>query len=167
MASISRWGRLWSVLRVPSVIGLSVVLFGVYSWFDLRAAGLRSSLTTTEVTTFDGLVAEQGMAWVVVMVVLNALLAVTAAVLVVESFRLVKARRSAAATGACTAGGGLLLGLSTFGCPSCTIPLLGTLGLTFAASSLPFAGLEFKVIGLAITSGILYWMLRPARQFVR
>ena len=52
MASVSRWGRLWSVLLVPSVIGLSVVLFGVYSWFDLRAAGLRSSLTTTQVTNY-------------------------------------------------------------------------------------------------------------------
>jgi hypothetical protein len=167
MVSTSRWGRLLAVALTPSAIGISVAMFSAYSWFDLRAAGMGSSLATTETTTFRGLVAEQGLAWVTVMLALNAILAITAAVLVVESFRQLKARRAAAATGACTAGGGLLLGLSTFGCPSCTMPLLGTLGLTFAASSLPFAGLEFKVIALAITGGILYWMLRPARQFAR
>lgn len=166
MASVSRWGRLLSVARTPSVLALSPAFFAVYSWFDLRSAGMNSSLTTTQVTTFGGLVDEQGPAWVATMVALNALLALTAAVLVVESFRQLKTRRAAAATGACTAGGGLLIGLSTFGCPSCTMPLLGTLGLTFAASSLPLAGLEFKLAALAITGAILFWLLRPARQLV-
>lgn len=162
MATGGRWSRLRTILRTRSVIGLSTVMFGIYMAMDMREGGRQADLTTTKLGTFSGYAEYFGLPYLIGMIALNALLAVTAAVLMVQSFRLLKARRAAASSGVCTVGGGLLLGFSAFACPGCPLPLLATLGTTFFATSLPLYGLEFKLITLVITGSMLFWVLRPS-----
>ncbi|WP_203907385.1 hypothetical protein [Rhizocola hellebori] len=137
------------------------MIFGLYMWFDMREGGREADLTTTKLGTFSGYTEYFGLPYLTGMIVLNVLLAVTAAVLMVQSFRLLKARRAAARSGVCTVGGGLLLGFSAFACPGCPLPLLATLGTTFFAASLPLYGLEFKIVTLIITGIVLFRLLRP------
>jgi hypothetical protein len=155
---------LWSILLTPSVIVLSIVLFAVYLLFDLREGGPTASLTTTHLASVPRYAKLFGVPFTAGMVVLDVLLAVVGAVLMVQSFRMVKAYRSARRAGVCTLGTSLLVGFSAFACPGCPLPLLATLGTTFVATSLPLYGLEFKILALAITGLMLWWVLRIERR---
>jgi hypothetical protein len=54
----------------------------------------------------------------------------------------------------------VFLGIATFGCPSCILPIAGTLGLIFTAQTLPFFGIEFHVLSLLILRGTFAWLIR-------
>jgi hypothetical protein len=97
------------------------------------------------------------------MIVLDALLAIASAILMVQSYRMLRTRRAAGAAGAATTGGSLLLGFFAFGFPGCPLPLLATLGVTFFATSLPLYGLEFKLLSLAIVLLVLVYVRRKQR----
>ena len=145
-----------------AVVGLlGLALFTLYMFFDLREAE-DQNLATTKITSVSGLQHMYGLWYMVAVIVLNALLALVSAVLAVQSFALIKARRRSGATGACSAGASVLVGFGVFGCPSCTVPLLGTLGLTAAASSLPLKGIEFKFVALIVIVFGLWWLRRRA-----
>jgi hypothetical protein len=152
------------VLRTPGVIVVSIVLFAIYMVFDLREGGRTANLKTTELATLPAYVKHFGGWYVAGMIGLNLALAVLGAVLVVQSYRLLKARRAAARTGACTVGASLLIGFSAFACPGCPLPLLATLGTAFFATSLPLYGLEFKVLALLLNVGALFWLTRSRRR---
>ena len=69
----------------------------------------------------------------------------------------------ARAGGTCSAAS-VLLGVATAGCPTCVVPLAGTLGLVFFAGSLPLLGLEFQLVSVAVLLVGLTWMLRRSRR---
>lgn len=47
-----------------------------------------------------------------------------------------------------TGYGGVITGIIASGCPSCGVPLLGLIGFPLALYSLPFKGLELKVLSI-------------------
>lgn len=147
------------LLTVPTIV-LSVVLFAVYMVFDLREGGRQASLATTEVVTPGRYGNLFGNLFLTGMIILDALLAVASAILLVQSYRMLKARRDGGTTGACSTGGSLLLGFFTFACPGCPLPVLGSLGVTFFATSLPLYGLEFKILALLLVVGALVYIQR-------
>ena len=63
-------------------------------------------------------------------------------------------------TMACSTSATVFLGIATFGCPSCILPIAGTLGLVFMAQTLPFFGIEFHVLSLLILLGTFAWLIR-------
>jgi hypothetical protein len=151
--------RLWPSLLAIAL--LSVALFVLYIFFDLRAGGSHQTMLAHKTTTLGGLREMFGTWFLVGTLVLDVLLAVGAAVLMVNSYQLLRARLGGRA-GACSVGTSMLIGFGTFSCPSCTVPLLGTLGVTFAASSMPLYGLEFKLLALVLLGATLVWMRRRA-----
>lgn len=152
-------GELRQLISVP-VIAIAIVLFGIYLWFDLRAGGRNNTLTTTKLTTPADLWSSMGGLFLISMIVLNVVLALVSAILLVQSYRMIRARREGGAAGACTTGGSLLLGFFAFSCPSCSLPILATIGVTFAATSLPLYGLEFKLLALIGVFLMLVWLRR-------
>ncbi len=58
----------------------------------------------------------------------------------------------------------VFLGIATFGCPSCILPIAGRLGLVFTAQTLPFFGIEFHVLSLLILVGTFAWLIRLVRK---
>src|SRR5262245_21884210 len=117
-----------SASRVPgwvSVGGIAVVLFVVYVVFDLREGGAKASLATTRIVAPTHYLAFMSGAWLVGMYVLDAVLAVAAAALLVQSYRTVR-QRLGGGVGACSTGSTVLLGFFAFACPACPLPLLGT-----------------------------------------
>jgi len=160
--SMSRTGwraELRELLTAPVMV-LAVVLFAVYMLFDLREGGRNASLTTTKIVSPGRYGELFGGLYLTGMIVLNVLLSLVSAILMVQSYRMLKARRDGATTGACTTGGSILVGFLAFACPGCPLPLLGTLGITFFATSLPLYGLEFKLVALAMVAGALVWIRR-------
>ena len=157
--------ELRQLLSAPVNI-LAVVLFGVYLVFDLREGGPTADLGTTEIVTPGRYGQLFGQLFLTGMIVLDALLALVSAILLVQSYRMLKARRDGGGTGACTTGGSLLLGFLTFACPGCPLPVLASLGVTFFATSLPLYGLEFKLLALALVVAALVWIRRrnPANR---
>jgi hypothetical protein len=147
-------------LLSPPVVVVAIVLFGVYLLFDLREGGREADLTTTEIVGPGRYGVLFGDPFMIGMVVLDVLLALASAILLVQSYRMVRARRKGGAAGACTTGGSLLLGFCTFACPGCPLPVLASLSITFAATSLPLYGLEFKLLALAMAVGVLIWIRR-------
>lgn len=147
-------------LLSPSVIITAIVLFAIYLVFDLREGGRNADLTTTRVVTPGKYGRSFGDLFLTGMIILDALLALVSAILLVQSYRMLKARREGAAAGACTTGGSLLLGFFAFACPGCPLPILASLGVTFFATSLPLYGLEFKLLALIGVFLMLVWIRR-------
>lgn len=152
-----------NVLRRPGYLALTAALgfafFALYTFFDLREGGRDSDLTTTRLGTPEFYIDAFGAPFFYGSVVLNTALAVLSAVVVVSSIALYRKRRAFAGA-ACSTAAPVLLGFAVFGCPGCVMPIAGSLGATFFATSLPLFGLEFKVISLLMVGGALFWMSR-------
>jgi len=151
--------------RLPVAVataGIALVLFLVYALFDLREGGARASLTTTEITrpTHYATFMKGGALWLAGMYVLDAVLAVVAAFLLVQSIRAIRQRLGGGEVGTCSIGSTVLLGFATFACPACPLPILGSLGVFFLASTLPLGGLEFKLLAILIVVAALVWSRR-------
>lgn len=152
-----------NTLRRPAYLALTVALgigfFALYTFFDLREGGPDASLSTTRLGTPDFYIEAFGAPFFYGSVVLNLALSAASAVLLVLSVAMYQHRR--AFTGAaCSTAAPVLLGFAVFGCPGCVMPIAGSLGATFFATSLPLFGLEFKVISLLVVGGTLVWISR-------
>ncbi|MBI5135157.1 hypothetical protein HZA86_02900 [Candidatus Uhrbacteria bacterium] len=55
--------------------------------------------------------------------------------------------------------GGALGGIVASGCPTCGAPLLALMGAPLALLSLPFRGIEIKVVSIALLISSTYWLL--------
>jgi hypothetical protein len=166
MASTARGGNVRSAPRVPdalAVAGIAIVLFIVYVVFDLREGGEKASLTTTRIVGPTRYLEFMSGAWLVGMYVLDAVLAVLAAVLLVRSFHAIRQRLRGGGVAACSTGSTVLVGFAAFACPACPLPLLGTIGVSFFASTLPLGGLEFKLLAILIVAAALFWYWRRER----
>lgn len=162
MASTARGGSVRSAPRVPdalAIAGIAVVLFIVYVVFDLREGGAKASLTTTRIVGPTRYLELMSGAWLAGMYVLDGVLAILAAVLLVRSFHAIR-QRTSGAVGACSTGSTVLVGFAAFACPACPLPLLGTIGVSFFASTLPLGGLEFKLLAILIVAAALAWYWR-------
>jgi hypothetical protein len=151
----------WAQAAIITVLAMG--LFVLYMFFDLREAP-GQNLGTTKMGTVADFAHSFGLWYAVGFVALDAVLAVASAILMVQSYQMVRARLMAGRTGACTVGTGVVIGFGAFGCPGCTVPVLGTLGMTLAASSLPLDGLEFKIAALIIVALGFWWLRRRANR---
>jgi len=152
-----------NLLRQPRYLalsaGLGIAFFALYTFFDLREGGRDSNLTTTRLGTPEFYIEAFGAPFFYGSVVLNVALSVLSAILVALSIALYR-KRQAFAGAACSTAAPVLLGFAVCGCPGCVMPIAGSLGATFFATSLPLFGLEFKVASLLVVVGALFWMSR-------
>lgn len=115
-------------------------------------------------------IAHFGALWFWGNVALDGALAVMNAVLVVWVIRALadrrRARAAARGAGAGTGGvmGALVIAFTTFGCPTCTVPLAGTLGVGFFASTLPLLGTELKLLAAVPLAVSLVVLARSRRR---
>lgn len=154
---------LWRPTHLALMVVLAVAFFGLYTFFDLREGGREADLGTTRLATPGFYVETFGAAWFYGSVALNLLLALLSAALVVLGLALCWEHRSGAGV-ACSVTAPALLGFATFGCPGCVMPLAGSLGASFFATSLPLLGLEFKLVSLAVVGAALFWMAHRIRD---
>jgi hypothetical protein len=75
-----------------------------------------------------------------------------------------KYRGFGAAGTACAAGGSVLVAAGA-GCPTCLIPATAALGIVIPLVSLPLAGVEFLIVDVLISIGLLAWFARRVRKF--
>ncbi|MBI5230512.1 MAG: hypothetical protein HY981_04420 [Candidatus Magasanikbacteria bacterium] len=68
-------------------------------------------------------------------------------------------KQGKAATGTALGASGAFGGIVASGCPTCGAPLLALIGAPFALMSLPFKGLELKVISLIFLFASIYWLI--------
>ena len=143
---------------------LTLLFWAFYTFFDLRQGGTHLTIFSLHVMSFQFFVEHFGLLYVVSRVVLDLLIAffsVLTIVLVVDNYR-----NGMLASSACSTGATFLLGFTTFGCPSCVVPIAGTFGVILTSQSLPLFGFEFKLLSLLISIGTLYWLLHRLKQAV-
>ncbi len=134
-----------------SYAGLTALFFVLYYAMSMRKQK-PTTLAATKLGTASYDIAHFGAAWFWGNVALDLVLAVMNAVLVMWAIQALadrrRARRVAKGSGAAAGGvvGSLAVAFATFGCPTCTLPLAGTLGIGVFASALPLLGTELKLL---------------------
>jgi hypothetical protein len=123
---------------------MTVIFAGAYLWMSMRKQK-PTTLTATHIGPISYDLAHFGNIWFWSNVGLDVLLGFMSAACMVWTIRRLQARRSAKGGAASTAGA-LAIAFATFGCPTCTLPLAGTLGIGVFASTLPLIGTEFKIL---------------------
>lgn len=58
----------------------------------------------------------------------------------------------------------VFFGILTYGCTPCVISFFGSLGIAFSVIALPFAGLPYKFISLAILLIGLLWVIQSIKK---
>ncbi len=102
---------------------------------------------------------EFGVFLVIVNIVLNILMALLSSILLVGSEIMVKSTKSSS-----LGFFAVIFGIFTYGCTTCVITFLANLGIVFSVIALPYAGLPYKFISLAL---IILGFLLTARQLKR
>lgn len=72
--------------------------------------------------------------------------------------------KAKAAANKATSGVGVITGIVASGCPSCGTPLLGLVGFPLGLFSLPFRGLELKVLSIAFLLLSIYLISKNVRK---
>jgi hypothetical protein len=140
-------------------IALTIVFWLLYTFFDLRQGGVHLTIFSTHVMSFSFFIGRFGLAYVVSRIVLDILIAFLSALtiaLVIDSYR--NGNRLVVGS-TCSTGATVLLGFTTFGCPSCVLPIAGTFGAVLTSETLPLFGFEFKILSLLICIGTLFWLV--------
>jgi hypothetical protein len=57
----------------------------------------------------------------------------------------------------------IFFGILTYGCTPCVISFFATFGITFSVIALPFAGLPYKFISLALLILGVFWVIRSIK----
>lgn len=149
--------------------GLAAVFFLLYYALSMRQQK-PTTLSATQLGPPSYDIAHFGPVWFWGNVALDVVLAVMNAVLVIWTVQAFadrrRARRTARGTGAGAGGvvGSLGVAFATFGCPTCTVPLAGTLGGSIFASALPLAGTELKLLAAVPLAVALVFLSRARRR---
>ncbi len=153
-----------TMLKRPVYLALTVVLTllftAVYGFFDLREGGKHTTLFTTHIQSLQFYTHYFGAWYVTGSIVLDVLTALFSAILISLTIANYRNHSSMFAGTACSTAATPGLGIATFGCPGCIMPIAGTLGAIFLTKTLPFFGLEFKALSLLIVFVTLVWLLR-------
>jgi Na+/H+-translocating membrane pyrophosphatase len=144
-------------------LGLTLVFWGLYTFFDLRQGGTHLTIFSTHLEPFQYFVSHFGAAYVMLRIVLDVLIALCSAMALSLTIDQYRSDNRFLASSVCSTGGTVLFGLAVFGCPSCVVPIAGTFGLLFSSSTLPLFGFEFKIIALLASLGMLLWLLHRVK----
>jgi hypothetical protein len=154
-----------ATLRKPGYLMLTCILTlafsGLYYWLDMREGGLTTKLWTTHLTTPQFYLTKFGPLYLSAMLLLDVVIAFASSALLALAIDRVSAGRLTSQGAACTAGTAGFLGLATFGCPTCVMPIAGTFGALTMTKVMPLLGLEFKLLTLALVLIMGWWMMRP------
>lgn len=151
-------------LRTPLgvVLILGVVFSALYYALGMRKAK-GTNLTTTKLGSAHYDIVHFGLVYFWGNVALDILLGFGTALIMVwtvQTFMRFKAGSSAGTIGTV---GTLGVAIAFFGCPTCVIPLAGSLGVGIFGTALPLFGTEFKFIALVFL-GISIGMLNRQRH---
>jgi len=138
---------------------LTIVFFALYTFFDFRQGGTHLTIFSVHVMPLQFFLDRFGFVYVFSRIVLDLLIAALSAVLLVVTLDNYRSGSAMFTRSACSTGATLILGLTTFGCPSCVLPIAGTFGIIFSSQALPLFGFEFKILSLVIVLGTLIWFL--------
>ncbi len=153
-----------TMLRKPFYLVLTVVLtlifIAIYGFFDLREGGKHTTLFTTHIQSLQFYAQHFGAWYVAGSIVLDVLTAFFSALLISLTIANYRSRSSMFTGAACSTAAALGVGIATFGCPGCVMPIAGTIGAIFLTKTLPFFGMEFKALSLLIVLITLWLLLR-------
>src|SRR5436305_5728013 len=131
-------------------LALTIVFASFYTFLDLRQGGTHNTMLNLHTVTPQYLGNHAGPLYISSSLGLSLLCAFLTALLIAFTLDHARRRDGLFSTTVCSTGASLLLGVATFSCPSCVLPIAGTLGLLFTAQTLPFFGIEFHVLSLLI-----------------
>jgi hypothetical protein len=141
-------------------LGLGLLFTGLYLFFDFREGGLTTTLWTTHLTGVAFYMTRFGIPYLTGLLVMDLVIAFLSAALVAIAVDRYRTHRASVAGPACSAGAAAFVGLCTFGCPTCVMPIAGTFGALTMTKVLPFLGLEFKAATLAIIATLFLLYMR-------
>ena len=107
--------------------------------------------------SYGSMITTYGLYLVIINVMLNIVMATLSGLLMHLSTAMVKLKGK---DGKGTSLGffSILFGILTYGCTSCVIAFLGSIGIAFSVAILPLAGLPYKLISLLLISLGLIWI---------
>ncbi len=143
---------------------LTLIFFALYTFFDFRQGGTHLTIFTTHTESLQFFLARFGPAYVWSRSALDLLISLLSAVLLAVVLDNYRQRSGMFTKTACSTGSTVILGLITFGCPSCVLPIAGTLGVVFTSQALPLLGFEFKLLSLLILLGTFFWLGHRRKQ---
>ena len=139
---------------------LTIIFTALYVFLDLRQGGTHNTMLNTHTVTPQYLGAHFGLLYISSSLGLSVLSAFLTALLIAFTIDHARMRSGLFSTTTCSTSATVILGIATFSCPSCTLPIAGTLGLIFTSQALPFFGIEFHVLSLLILLGTFVWLIR-------
>ena len=143
---------------------LTVAFTALYVFFDLRQGGTHNTMLNTHTVTPQYLGEHFGWLYITSSLGLSLLCAFLTAWLIAFTVEHYRMKSGLFSTTACSTTATVFLGIATFGCPSCVLPIAGTLGLVFTAQTLPFFGIEFHVLSLLILLATFAWLIRLVQK---
>src|SRR6266852_3877951 len=132
---------------------LTVAFAALYVFLDLRQGGTHNTMLNTHTVTPQYLGDHFGLLYIASSLGLSLVSAFLTAWLIAFTIDHARMRSGLFSTTVCSTSATVFLGIAPFGCPSCILPIAGTLGLIFTAQTLPFFGNEFHVLSLLILLG--------------
>ncbi len=158
--SVSDKKTLKTPLGVTGVLG--VIFSALYYALGMRKAK-GTNITTTKLGSAHYDIVHFGLVYFWGNVALDILLGFGTAVMMVWTVQTFMKFRSGSSAGAIGTAGTLGIAIAFFGCPTCVIPIAGSLGIGIFGTALPLFGTEFKFVAL-IFLGISLVMLNKQRQ---
>ncbi|MHB8190642.1 MAG: hypothetical protein ACYDHP_09545 [Ferrimicrobium sp.] len=137
--------RRMTITSATAITILAAVFFAAYYAMSMRKQK-PTTLGATRLGPISYDIAHFGAWWFWTNVALDVALGLMSAFAVLWTIKLLLARRRGASAGIAGTAGTVAIAFATFGCPTCTIPLAGTLGVGLFASTLPLFGTELKLI---------------------
>ncbi len=138
------------------IISVTLIIFGLSYYL------MMFSITNKSIIAYAQM---NGEWYTAISFILSALISLFSGVYVVMWFlrrSFIRQRKEMAGTVLGT--GGILGGVLVAGCPTCGAPLLALFGAPLALMSLPFRGLEVKVISLVLVFLSVYWLAENLYQ---
>lgn len=158
--SLSNSTTLKTPLGIVAVLG--VIFSSLYYALGMRKAK-GTNLTTTKIGSAHYDIVHFGAFYFWGNVALDVLLGFGTALIMTWTVKTFLRFRSGSSTGAVGTAGTLGVAIAFFGCPTCVIPLAGSLGLGIFGTALPLLGTEFKFLALVFLGASLV-MLNKQRQ---
>jgi len=157
-----------NTFRKPSYVVftllLTLVFAALYFFFDMREGGLTTKLWTTHLTTPQFYLTKFGVPYFVGMLAFDVVISLLSSALLAMAIDAFRVQRATLTGSACTTGAAAALGLATFGCPTCVMPIVGTFGGLTMTKVLPLLGLEFKAVTLGLVLVMFVWITRKNQR---
>ncbi len=111
--------------------------------------------------SYQAMIEQYGLYLVLINITLNLFMSGLSAIMVSSAGSQIKEPK-----GANLSFASIVFGIFTYGCTTCVITFLASIGISFSVMALPFAGLPYKLVSVVLIIIGYFWTQREIRNAV-